>query len=384
MIISAHKPLRLLLLGTAVAAIGGCSDPLDWDLRRGDGMLNTAPAAQRTLGTPPAPDARGVITYPTYQAAMARRGDTVADLAARVGMSPEAVASYNGVSPSTQLRSGEILVLPGGTGGAAGSGGGAGAGSIDITTLASGAIDRAEASQPAATATAPAGTAFDGVEPARHRVESGETAYSIARQYNVTPRALSQWNGLGPDLAVREGQMLMIPPTVAATGPAATTAPGQGTPTPLPPSASKPLPAQTPVAANRPAPATPASPNLADTRTRQSQLAMPVSGAIIREYAKGKNEGIDIGAPAGTQVRAAEDGTVAAITKDTDQVTILVLRHKDNLLTVYANIDNLTVAKGATVKRGQALGTVRPGNPSFVHFEVRRGFDSVDPMPFLK
>jgi murein DD-endopeptidase MepM/ murein hydrolase activator NlpD len=114
------------------------------------------------------------------------------------------------------------------------------------------------------------------------------------------------------------------------------------------------------------------------------RLGMPVQGKIIRGYQKKKNEGIDIAAAAGTTVTAAGDGTVAAITKDTDQVPILVIRHEGNLLTVYANIDGITVAKGEKVKRGQAIAKVRAGDSPFLHFEVRQGFDSVDPMPYLQ
>ena len=49
------------------------------------------------------------------------------------------------------------------------------------------------------------------IDPVRHRVEAGETAYSIARLYGVSVTALASWNGLGPDLAVRENQELLIP-----------------------------------------------------------------------------------------------------------------------------------------------------------------------------
>ena len=67
----------------------------------------------------------------------------------------------------------------------------------------------------------------------RHRVEAGETAYSIARLYGVSVTALASWNGLGPDLAVRENQELLIPIVGDAnrisTEPA-DTQPGQGTP----------------------------------------------------------------------------------------------------------------------------------------------------------
>ena len=111
---------------------------------------------------------------------------------------------------------------------------------------------------------------------------------------------------------------------------------------------------------------------------------MPVSGKIIRGYQKKKNDGIDIAASAGTSVAAAGDGTVAAITKDTEGVPILVVRHAGNLLTVYANIDAINVKKGDKVKRGQAIAKVRASSPAFLHFEVRQGFDSVDPMPYLQ
>jgi murein DD-endopeptidase MepM/ murein hydrolase activator NlpD len=113
-------------------------------------------------------------------------------------------------------------------------------------------------------------------------------------------------------------------------------------------------------------------------------MSMPVSGKIIRGYEKKKNDGIDIASSAGTEVVAADAGTVAAITRDTDQVPILVLRHDNNLLTVYANIDGITVKKGDKVARGQPVAAVRAGEPSFLHFEVRRGFESIDPMPYLE
>jgi len=111
---------------------------------------------------------------------------------------------------------------------------------------------------------------------------------------------------------------------------------------------------------------------------------MPAEGRITRGFQRGRNDGIDIGAAAGSPVRAAEDGTVAAITRDTDQVTILVIRHEGNLLTVYANIDEVSVERGANVRRGQQVARVRAGDPAFLHFEVRQGFDAVDPLTFLQ
>lgn len=424
---TARAKSRLMLAGCALIALAACDSTgkFDADLRNfGKVGLDTSAAARQATTARPEPDSRGVISYPNYQVAVARRGDSVADVAGRVGVDPSELARYNALAADTQLNKGEILALPrrvaepaapvGAMAAPAGSGA-TGTERIDITSLASSAIDRAAASQPATasggTATPPASTKpatgsiapvasaaptakpASGMQPAasepiRHKVARGETAYSIARYYNVSAKSLAEWNGLTGDLSVREGQYLLIP--VASGTPPKTveevTQPGQGSPTPEPPSAATPLPAETPPKASTPVDKS-AAPNLGASRTAASaggKFAMPVGGAIIRPYVKGKNDGVDISASAGTPVLAAEAGTVAAITKDTEQVPILVLRHADGVLTVYANIDAIAVQKGDTVKRGQTLAKVRAGEPGFVHFEVRKGYDSVDPMPYLE
>jgi murein DD-endopeptidase MepM/ murein hydrolase activator NlpD len=226
----------------------------------------------------------------------------------------------------------------------------------------------------------------------RHQVVRGETAYSIARLYGISVRALADWNGLGPDLAVREGSYLIIPQATTESSVTTETLPGEGSATPLPPSAAAPLPA-TNETASTPAPA-PASPNLGSERTTASasgKLAMPVQGSIIRPYQKGRNEGIDISATAGANVTAAAAGTVAAVTKSTDNVSIVILRHEgaafgssEPILTVYANLEGITVERGARVSAGQTIGKVRAGNPAFIRFEVRRGFDTLDPTDYLQ
>ena len=153
---------------------------------------------------------------------------------------------------------------------------------------------------------------------------------------------------------------------------------------PEPPSAAKPLPTTTPPAASAPA-KVPASPDLGKDATAASAATfiMPVDGKIIRPFTK-KGEGIDIAAAAGTAVKASSDGTVAAITKDTEGFPIVVIRHPNNILTAYQRIDGVTVKKGDTVKRGQKIAVVRQGDPAFLHFVVSQGVDPVDPATVLK
>ncbi|MBS0573183.1 MAG: peptidoglycan DD-metalloendopeptidase family protein [Proteobacteria bacterium] len=397
-----------LLVGGSLLALSACvrDNSFDADLRGyGKGIFSTSDAALQASADRPTADARGIISYPGYQVAVARQGDTVDSVAARVGLPASELAQYNALQPGVLLRQGEVLTLPrrvadaaalppataGGFGAAPAGAAGASGGGIDVTTLASGAIDRATAGKPAtqtaSAAPAPTKTVVQtGAEPARHKVERGETAYTIARMYNVNVKALADWNGLGSDLSVREGQILLIPvgaggAVAAAPTTESVTLPGEQSPTPPPPSAKKPLPKEKTVAAATPVKPPPA-PDLGTTTA--AKLSMPVQGKIIRGYQKKKNDGIDISAAGGTTVEAAGDGTVAAITKNTNGVPILVIRHTGNLLTVYANLDSITVKKGDQVRRGQPIATVRASDPAFLHFEVRQGMDSVDPMPYLQ
>jgi murein DD-endopeptidase MepM/ murein hydrolase activator NlpD len=395
----------MVLAGTALAVLAACDEPLDFDMRGNFGnTLDTAEAARQPVMNRPAPDARGVISYPNYQVAVARRGDTVADVATRIGVSADELARFNGLRPADPLRPDEVLALPRRVAEPAGGFAGMPQTGNDITAIAAGAIDRSGGTAVSTTtlppagggmispvASAPAAQAPRGVEPTRHQVRRGETAFTISRLYNVSVRSLAEWNGLGADYTIREGQFLLIPvpdaqpPARPATTTAAVTAPGTGTPTPVPPSAATPLPTETTRPAAAPAPA-PAAPDLGATQSapaQTAQLATPVQGTIIRDYQKGRNDGLDIQAPPGTAVVAAEGGTVAAITASADQIPIIVIRHPDNLLTVYANVEGATVKKDDRVTRGQKIAQIRSGDANYLHFEVRRGFDSVDPTPFL-
>jgi murein DD-endopeptidase MepM/ murein hydrolase activator NlpD len=370
-----------LVLGTSALALSACvnTSELDWDLRAGGG--DTSAAARQATAPAPLADSNGIISYPDYQMAEARRGETVATMAGRLGLNANDLAQANAVRPTDPLREGELLLLPTRVA-AAPQPATIGGGSVDVAAIATTALDEVGSS-----AASPASQPIAN-QPLTHRVARGETAFTIARAYNVSAKALADWNQLGPDLAVREGQTLIIP---IATGPApdpepVPTPPGAGTPTPEPPSAAKPLPDEDIEPASAAPKATPPSPDLGDEATAASAaaFAMPVQGKIIRGYDKKSNQGIDIAAPAGTTVAAAAGGTVAAVTKDTDQVPILVIRHEGGLLTVYAGLDAVKVQKGDAVKRGQAIGVVRKGDPAFLHFEVRKGVDSLDPMAYLQ
>lgn len=372
----------VMLVAAPVLGLAACDQPLDYDLRGNLGGFSTTDAALTATANRPKPDSRGVITYPNYQVVVARGGDTAGSIGQRLGIDGAELARFNGVAPDVRLRSGEILALPRKLPGSS-------AGKVDIESIAGEAIAAAPATTPVeSTPLTPSTPTLvqPGPEPIRHKVERGETAYTIARLYQVSVTSLAEWNGLGSDFAVREGQYLLIPvasqaPPAAASAAAATTVPGQGSPTPTPPSATQPLPDEQVAPASKKDTSTT---DVGQASKSTARMALPVQGKIVRPYSKGKNDGIDIAGSPGASVTAAADGSVAAITSDADQVPIIVVRHPDNLLTVYANVDGIKVQKGDKVKRGQKLAELRGGDDAYVHFEVREGFDSVDPSPYLE
>lgn len=391
----------VMMAGVAMAALSACNEPLDFDLRDNANGFDTSRAVQDLPGRP-RPDDRGIISYPNYQVVVAQRDDTIRGIAIRLGLDANELATYNGIEPDVILRRDEIIALPRRVpepSAATGAQGAVPGQPLDVSAVATGALARADANGAvtttpldpvtpvaAAPTTQPAPT---GAEPIRHQIKRGETVFAISRLYNVPVRSIAEWNGLDSEFTVREGQFLLIPQggaTPVAAAPQQVTPPGAGSETPVPPSANLPLPDETP-SAPLPAADTPDAPDLGapapTPATAGARFSRPVEGSIIRAYAPGRNEGIDIGAAAGTVVKAADAGSVAAVTNNTSGVAIVVVKHSDGLLTVYTNIDDLAVSKGDNVTRGQTIGKVRASDPPFLHFEVRRGLQSVDPTDFL-
>jgi murein DD-endopeptidase MepM/ murein hydrolase activator NlpD len=344
-----------------------------------------APSVGLIEASPPAgnlePDSRGVITYATYQVAIAREGDTLETVASRVGTTSDELARRNSLPADYRLRSGEVLLLPDSVSRPAPVSSGFEVGEVSTETLGGTPVA-------GASPTGQAGNPFQNgqteplIDPVRHRVEAGETAYSIARLYGVSVTALASWNGLGPDLAVRENQELLIPIVGDANriSGAADSQPGQVTAVEPPSIAAEPLPADIAAAV------APESPQLGQFRTPPGgRLSPPVEGSVSRPYNAANPNGIGYAVPAGTPVRAAAGGEVALISEELDGPgTIVLIRHQDDLMTTYSTLADARVAKGDRVSAGQVIGTVAPRDRPELQFDVFRGTTSVDPTPYLR
>ncbi len=338
----------------------------------------SAPSPSPSAVANASPDSRGVITYARYQVAVARNGDTIATLATRVGVAPDELARLNGLPADYLLRGGEVVVLPDSVprslpADAAGW----------TPETAAAAIDAAPATAPAPPPQAPfqGGQTDPLIDPVRHRVEAGETVFSIARLYGVTVTALASWNGLGPDMAIRTNQELLIPIVSSANQISSTlnTEPGQGTTVTPPPIAATPLPENLAPGEN------PESPNLGAFRTPPGgRLQAPVSGAIARPFNAANPSGVGFAAAVGTPVRAAAEGQVALISEEIGGAgAIVLISHTDDLMTTYSVLSGVTLQKGERVSAGQVIGSVAPRDRQELQFDVFRGTEPLDPMVYI-
>lgn len=125
----------------------------------------------------------------------------------------------------------------------------------------------------------------------------------------------------------------------------------------------------------------------AEPESDKPEFRWPARGRIIQGFKAGANDGINIAVPEGTAVKAAEAGVVAYAGNELKGYGNLVLiRHPNGFVSAYANNGEISVKRGETVKRGQAIAkSGQTGNVSSpqLHFELRKGSTPVDPTEFL-
>jgi murein DD-endopeptidase MepM/ murein hydrolase activator NlpD len=98
------------------------------------------------------------------------------------------------------------------------------------------------------------------------------------------------------------------------------------------------------------------------------------------------HRGVDLSAPAGTDVLAMAHGTVRFAGTMSGFGSVVWLDHGREILSVYAHLSAIRVEAGTPVRRGQIIGAVgRSGSASapHLHFEVWKRGRQVDPVQWL-
>jgi lipoprotein NlpD len=201
-----------------------------------------------------------------------------------------------------------------------------------------------------------------------HVVKAGETPAQIAQSAGIPLEDLLEINGLRRGQTLQPGRLIFVLSPQRPTG-------------------SAPVPEQTAATAAGGA----EDPGLPSARVDKAPLKWPLAVPVLTSlYGKRwgrEHEGIDLSAPPGTPVLAAADGEVIyAGNQVRGYGNMVVVQHTGDMLTVYAHNSVLLVRTGDRVSLGKPIAKVGSSGHStgpHLHFEVRRGENPQDPLPFL-
>lgn len=126
------------------------------------------------------------------------------------------------------------------------------------------------------------------------------------------------------------------------------------------------------------------------------RLDWPVEGRLLYRFGRDtlpsggviRWNGIGIGAPAGTEVKAVESGRVALVQRLSTYGLTVVVEHGDGFFSLYMQLATATAQSGQSILKGQAIGTVGGGNSDYgphLHFEIRGEKQlALDPLDWLR
>lgn len=195
---------------------------------------------------------------------------------------------------------------------------------------------------------------------------AGATGAASANLLKTEPKALKQ-----PYSDVALAQMRAAAPQTAAT-------------TPVPPVArAAPDAAAASAGAGAAAPAAGAA---ATGASSASEWIWPASGEVVQDFAQPRSMGIAIAGRPGDPIVAVNDGRVIfSGAGPRSYGNLVIVKHGDETLSVYAHNRALLVKEGQSVKRGQRiaeLGSSGTDAPK-LHFEIRRDGRPIDPRTVL-
>ncbi len=337
----------LLLIGCVGVMLAGCtaSRPPSYNLPRTDGIV---PGVEYTVG----------------------RNENVYAIAQKNKVNMREIIALNNLQPPFALRAGQTITLP---------------------------------AKPTADGLAPPPTPapLDRIDKGYMAPASNSSGGAAGLVTSVKEEELPpiQGSAVSNEPLTKPSTTAPLPPLSATSNQSKTT--WTGTPQPLPPSEPPAPPTAAPSSPQAASPQASASP--ASTLTEASEpsskssgtvpaFGWPVRGTIISAFGpKGQgldNDGINISAPKGSPVKAADGGMVAYAGNEMKGFGNLVLiKHEGGWVTAYAHLERLVVAKDNIVAKGDMIGTVGTSggvaSPQ-LHFEARQDGKPVDPELVIK
>ena len=205
-------------------------------------------------------------------------------------------------------------------------------------------------------------------------VKKGDTLYSIALEHGADYRDIAQWNSLDDPTKINVGQLLRVEPPPQA--PVVVGSGRSGSRIESRPLGS--IPADPPKASAPEPSVTREEPRLLEAQPLI--FAWPVKGKVVAGFAEPRQKGIDIQGRNGDMVIAAAPGRVTYVGSGIPGLgKLIVIKHDQGYITVYAHNKDIPVKEQQQVTRGQKIAELGEK----LHFQIRKGAAAVDPMLYL-
>lgn len=236
-----------------------------------------------------------------------------------------------------------------------------------------------------------------------HKVERGETLYSIGWAYGYDYRQVAQWNGISPPYHLNPGQRLRVaPPSGQAVKPLQEYRPEKRR--------ENRVRVQEPAPVVGPSDEKKASPGYTPDRVKKDVRTVVTKvkeffgnhsiswrwptkeRRILRTFSlkDPSRQGLDITGKLGSPIYAAANGRVVyAGSGLTHYGKLIIIKHNDKYLSAYAHNKKLHVEEGQAVTAGQKIADMGDDSVSggtgrvMLHFEIRRNGKPVDPLRHL-
>jgi len=254
----------------------------------------------------------------------------------------------------------------------------------------------------------------EGQRPGLYIVKRGDTLRRIAELHGREVAELVRWNNLSNPNVIEVGQSLRVAPdeSVAVVQPVTASGvearPIEVAPAPMPtliqdPKGGiqpysevalaklrgEPLPPPSPAPTTVQPPAPPSPPGVTvavATGPDGLQWMWPAGGRVLAGFEAGGNKGGDIDGKIGDAVVAAASGRVIHVGEGLRGFgKLVIIKHNDAFLSVYAHNHRILVKEGQQVARGQRIADLGRSDSDLpkLHFEIRQQSKPVDPLKIL-
>lgn len=195
-----------------------------------------------------------------------------------------------------------------------------------------------------------------------YTVKRGDTLYSIALEHGADYREVAQWNSLDDPTKIRVGQQLRVTPPDQKVQIGTVRVPSR--------------------LESRPLEAVPQQPAREEPKPEPAaaQFVWPAKGRVVAGFAEPRSKGIDIDGKPGDPVVAAAAGRVTYMGTGIPGLgKLVVIKHDNGFITVYAHNREILVKEQQAVARGQRIAELG----TKLHFQIRKGAAAVDPLLYL-